>query len=99
MDLEELKQSDWYKQRPKIIKQAICQLPPTQAYIFKETGKQCVITSFEEPESGKFEEVTCTVYKTGKGGSMEKLGAPELDTGIVFGVKLDALEPWEDEEE
>lgn len=93
MTLEELKQTDWYKERPEIIQQAICKLPPIQLYKFKDSGKQCQIYSFEEPESGKFEDVTCTVKKTGIGGVMAKIGLGVLDTNSVFGVPLDDLEP------
>ena len=93
MELQELKQTDWYKERPKIIKDAIDILPPTKIYKFKDSGKQCLLVSFEEPESGNLEDVTCTVYKTGNGGAME-LGV--LDTNQVFGVKIDDLEKWED---
>lgn len=65
-------------------------------YKFKNSGKQCIIESFEEPESGKLEDVTCTVQKTGKGGVMGKMGIPELDMNKVFGLKLDDLEAWTD---
>jgi hypothetical protein len=87
MDLQEIKQTDWYKERPKIIQKAIDILPPSKMYKFKSSGKQCFLISYEEPESGKFEDVTVTVKKTGKGSA---LGS--LDTNSVFGVKLDELE-------
>lgn len=94
MTLEELKETDWFKERPLVIQQAIEKLPPTQLYKFKGSGKQCQIYSFEEPESGKLEDVTVTVHKTGIGGAMAAMGLGELDTNGVFGVKLDDLEPW-----
>lgn len=94
MTLEEIKQTDWYQKRPEVIKQAICKLPPTQLYKFKETGKQCQIVSFEEPKSGKLQDVTCTVQKTGVGGVMAEMGMGILDMNGVFGVKLDDLEIW-----
>lgn len=97
MTLEELKQSDWYKERPEVIQQAVNTLPPIHYYRVKETGKQCYIVSYEEPESGQVEDVTVTVQKTGKGGYMEKLGLGVLDTNQVFGYKLDDLEIWEEE--
>ena len=96
MDLTELKQTDWYKERPEVIKQAIDKLPPIQLYKFKDSGKQCQLVSFEEPESGKLEDVTCTVQKTGVGGVMDEMGLGALDTNGVFGVKLDDLELWVD---
>ena len=94
MTLEELKETDWYKERPEIIQQAICKLPPTQLYKFKDSGKQCHIYSYDEPKSNKFEDVTCTVHKTGIGGAMAEMGLGSLDANMVFGVKLDRLEPW-----
>lgn len=93
MTLEELQKEEWYKGRPEVIKQAVIKLPPITLYKFKESGKQCYIISFEEPESGKLEDVTCTVEKTGIGENI--IGLNPLDTNIVFGVKLDDLEPWD----
>ncbi len=96
MNLEELQQTEWYKCRPEVIKQAIDKLPPIHLYKFKETGKQCQIVSFEEPESDKLEDVTCTVQKTGIGGVMAEMGLGAMDTNQVFGVKLDDLVIWTD---
>ena len=96
MDLTELKQTDWYKERPEVIKQATDKLPPIQLYKFKDSGKQCQLVSFEEQESGKLEDVTCTVQKTGVGGVMDEMGLGALDTNGVIGVKLDDLELWVD---
>lgn len=93
-ELEELKQSEWYTQKPEIIKQAIDILPPNQLYKFKDSGKQCYIVSFEEPESGKLEDVTCTVQKTGVGGVLADMGMSKLDTNKVFGLKPEDLEVW-----
>lgn len=93
--LEELKQTDWYKERPKVIQEAICKKPPIRMYKFKDSGKQCYIHSYEEPNSDKLEDVTCTVQKTGKGGPLAEMGLGSLDTNGVFGVPLDDLEPWE----
>jgi hypothetical protein len=97
MTLEELKQHAWYKSRPEVIQRAIDKLPPIHLYKVKSTGKQCYIVSYEEPESGKVEDVTITVQKTGKGGSLEKMGLGALDTNQVFGYKLDDMEIWEEE--
>ena len=94
MTLEELKESNWYKERPEVIQQAICILPLICLYKFKDSGKQCVIYSFSEPESNKLEDVTITVQKTGIGGPMAEMGLGLLDTNKVFGVRLDDLEPW-----
>lgn len=97
MTLKEIQESDWYKERPKVIQEAINLLPPIQLYKFKNSGKQCSIRSYEEPESGKVEDVTCTVVKTGIGGVMaeSELGSLDKDWG-VFGVSIDDLEVWED---
>ena len=96
MDLAQLKETDWYKGRPAVIKQAIDRLPPIRLYKFKDSGKQCYIISFEEPESDKIEDVTCTVQKTGVGGAMAEIGFmfSQLDTNQVFGVKLPELEEY-----
>lgn len=96
MTIKEIKQTDWFKSRPLIIQQAVEKFPPTQLYRFKESGKQCMILSFGEPKSGKFEDVTCTVKKTGVGGVLADMGLTLLDIETVFGVKLDDLEPWEE---
>lgn len=93
MTFEELKQTDWYKSRPKVIQQAMDILPPIHYYRFKSTGKQCFIHSFKEPRSGKLEDVTVTVRKTGTGGPLAEMGLGVLDRHIVFGVPLDDLEP------
>lgn len=97
MDLQEIKQTDWYKERPLVIQQAIDLLPPTGLYKFKESGKQCQLRSYEEPESGKLEDVTVTVIKTGVGGPLAGTGLEVIsDANVcVFGVKLDSLEPWD----
>lgn len=94
MTLKELKQTQWYLERPNLIKQAINKLPPIYLYKLKESGKQCQIISFEEPESGKLEEVTCTVQKTGIGGAMSEMGLGTLDDNEIFGVKFNSLEIW-----
>jgi len=96
MELQELKQTDWYKERPKVIQKAIDLLPPTKMYRFKDIKKQCQLISFEEPESKKIEDVTATVQKTGVGGVMDEMGLGSLDTNQVFGVKLTDLEEWTD---
>ena len=92
MTHKELKQTDWYKERPIIIQNAIDLLPPIKTYRFKDSKKQCQIISFEEPKSGKFEDITITVQKTGVGGVMDKVGLGDLDTNQVFGVKINELE-------
>jgi len=95
MTLEELKQTEWYQGKPEVIKQAIELLPPIHLYKFKDSGKQCYIISIEEPDSGKIEDITFTVQKTGIGGPMAEMGLGELDIHDVFGVKISDLEPWE----
>lgn len=99
MTLQELKESDWYISRPDIIKEAINLLPPICLYKFKDSGKQCFIYSYEEPESNKVEDVTVTVQKTGVGGSLAEMGLGKIDTNQVFGVKLQDLIKWEDDKE
>lgn len=92
MELEDIKKTEWYQSRPEIIQQAICQMPPNKTYRFKDSKKECFITSLEEPKSGKFEDITCTVQKTGKGGVMDEMGFGALDTNAVFGVSINDLE-------
>lgn len=92
MHLRELKQTDWYKERPALIQKAINLLPPTKLY--RLNGKQCQIISYEEGE--KSDDVTVTVQKTGVGGVLVKMGLGALDTNQVFGVKLTDLEEWTD---
>lgn len=97
MTLKEIQESEWYKKRPKVIQEAINKLPPIHPYKFKDSGKQCIIRSYEEHKSGKLEDVTCTVVKTGIGGVMAESGLGVFDKDIgVFGVSLDDLEAWED---
>lgn len=98
MELKELQETDWYKSRPKLIQDAIDKLPPIKLYKFKNSGKQCLVIAFEEPESGNLEDVTVTVEKTGIGGIMHEVGLGGLDRNSVFGVKLEDLEPWENQE-
>lgn len=95
-DLSELKESDWYKERPQIIKDAIEILSPATHCMFKNSGKQCYIISYSEPKSNKLEDVTVTVQKTGIGGAMDSMGLGELDKQQVFGVPLNTLEEWKD---
>lgn len=96
----DIKKTTWYKTRPEIIKKTIELLPPDRFYKFKDSGKQCFIISIEEPESGKFEDITLTVQKTGVGGKMGGLmahiGLRLLDQNRVFGVKIEDIEPWID---
>lgn len=88
---EQILESEWFKERPEIIQQAIKERMPNIFYYLN--GKECFIYSYEEPTSGKFEDVTVKVKKTGKGGFI-----PELDQNGVFGVKLSDLktEPPQD---
>lgn len=93
--IEELRETDWYKSRPDIIKAAIEEKNPMVLYKFKNSGKQCHIHSYDEPTDDEPQVVTVTVQKTGKGGYLDSLGMGHLDTNKVFGVKLDDLELWE----
>jgi hypothetical protein len=92
--LEYIQGLEWYKSRPSIIRKAIDKLPPICLYKIKSSGKQCELISYEEPDSGLFEDVTVTVEKTGIGGPMAAMGMGELDYNQVFGLKLDDLEQW-----
>lgn len=94
-DLESLKQSEWYQERPDTIKEAINKTPPTVLYRFKDSKKECYIIGYTEPETpdGK---VTLIVQKTGNGGPMAEMGLGTLDTNQVFGVDSDNLEPIEE---
>ena len=94
MTLKELQKTDWYQARPKVIQDAINLLPPNDLLKFNDSGKQCSIYSYEEPDSGKLEDVTVTVQKTGKGGVLDDLGLGEVDKHGVFGVPLSDLEKW-----
>jgi len=96
MELQDLKQTDWYKERPVVIQNAIELLPPTKMYRFKSSKKQCHLISYEEPKSKKLDDVTVTVQKTGVGGAMDEMELGSLDTNQVFGVKLTDLEEWID---
>lgn len=96
MTLDELQKTEWYQSRPEVIKLAINKMPPIQLYKFKTTGKQCRIISFEEPDSGKLEDVTMMVQKTGVGGPLAAMGLAAIDTNKVFGVGLDDLKTWND---
>jgi hypothetical protein len=90
----DVKELSWYKSRPKVIRQAIDLLPPTQHYRIMSSGKQCFIVSYEEPKSGKFEDVTVTVQKTGSGDDEDFPSVDYIHKNQVFGVKLSDLEPW-----
>lgn len=93
--LKELKDTGWYKTRPECIQQAIELRPPVLVYALH--GKGCHIVSYEEPESGKLEDVTVTVKKNGIGED-KGLGAAfnaAMHTNSVFGVKLDDLKPFD----
>lgn len=87
--LQKLLNSDWYKERPIIIKEAINSYPPTVLYRFKDSKKQCYIIGYTEEEDNS---VTLIVQKTGKGGVMDEMGLSHLDTNQVFGVSPNDLE-------
>ncbi len=91
---ERLRSEEWYNTRPQVIKDAINKIPPVIYYKFKNSGKQCYIVAFTEPDEEN-KEVTLTVQKTGEGGAMAKMGLGVLDTNQVFGVHIEDLEPWE----
>lgn len=63
---------DWYKKRPKVIKEIILKLPPNKLYKIKSTGHQCEIYSYMDPNKVKncgdkefIPEATVKVIKTG----------------------------------
>lgn len=88
MTLKELKDTDWYKERPAIIKEAIDSWPPIVKYKIKHSGHQCVIVGYTEPDEN-CNEVTAIVQKTGIGSPF-----PEMNMYQVFGVKKNELEMW-----
>lgn len=95
MTIDEVKETEWYKERPQIIKDAIEVLPPIRLYKTPE-GKQCYLYSYSEPDSGKLEDVTVRVHFTGVGGPLAGTGLEVLDFGSgVFGYKLSDLTPWD----
>ena len=96
--LDEFLDTEWYKSRPEVIKEAIKKCPPTQYYKIKNTGHQCFLYSYSEPESNKLEDVTITVIKTGRGGTLDKMGLSVLNQNGVFGLKLDDIEIWDTQE-
>lgn len=91
MTIEEFRETDWYKERPKVIQEAIDILPPTKLYSLN--GRQCYIISYGEPEKEE-DKVTVTVQKTGIGGPLAEVGLGELDTNQVFGIELTDLTEW-----
>jgi hypothetical protein len=94
MTIEDIKETEFYKSRPEIIQKAIEARPFNQLYRIRDTGHECFIFSYDEPTSGKFEDITLTVEKTGNGGALADLGAGELDKGWqVFGLSLDDIAP------
>jgi len=46
--LEEIKESHWYKTKPKIIRELICQFPPDSAVLIKKTQQKAQIYSYFE---------------------------------------------------
>ena len=85
MTVEELKESDWYKERPQIIKDLIDKVNP---YLFhKLHGDIVAVEAFNE--NG-----TIRIVKTGYGGVMEEMGLGMLNRGMgVFGVHPEDLTP------
>jgi hypothetical protein len=93
--MDELKASEWFRTRPKIIQEAIEKYSPENLYEFKDSGKQCFIVGYTEPKTpdGK---VTLIVEKTGKGGPMAGIGFGALDTNKVFGIDPESLKVVEE---
>lgn len=96
MTLKDIQNSDWYKTRPAIIQKAIDNYSPLDVYTL-ESGKQCTLISYEEPESGLYEDVTVTVQKNGYGTLLVPHGFNPLDTNKVFGVKLTDIKKLEND--
>ena len=66
-DLDEIKRSDWYKERPKVIQEMICKIPPS-AVILKKTKQIGEVHSYNEdgtisvvihPEDNPFVKCPC----------------------------------------
>ncbi len=49
---EELADTQWYKDRPQVIKDAIKEYPPYNTYLHKPTDKYIVLVSLEEDKQG-----------------------------------------------
>lgn len=81
---------EWYQSMPKIIQQAADILPPYKLYKIVYNERQCIILSFEEPLSEKFEDVTVTIKYTGIGGVWLTMKG-----WITTGLKLTDIVPWE----
>jgi hypothetical protein len=97
-NLEDVLKSDWYKELPQVVKDTIETYPPG-LYKMRDTGKQCFIIGYIEPDpehkDPKFHVVTFIVMKTGIGGIF-----PIMDKGShVHGVSKGNLESWKDDEQ
>lgn len=94
----ELHESEWYKTRPAIIKEALRLWPADRLYRFINSKKHCYIISYEEPSSGRLQDLTVTVQKIGHGGHLAAVGLGHIDTNQVFGVSPKDLELVPDDE-
>ena len=95
MTMEDVKKDKWYLSRPKVIQDFMDIVSPIRPHKFKDSGKHCYVVSIQEPISGKLEDVSCTVTKTGYGGAT---GFNPLDTNSVFGIKPADIEPLTEQE-
>lgn len=82
MTLEEMKQTDWYKTRPKVIKDLICQYPYASTVKIKPTGQIAYVYSW-------FEDGTLSVVI-----NQEDNPCNAVSDGVyrVFGYRPDDLE-------
>ena len=83
----DLIKSDWYKERPQIVKDIINKLPPTIAYRVKETDQKCVIYSYRAANDDTLDKVTLTVVVIDP--------ISNSPTHLVSGLKVEDFEPWD----
>lgn len=94
MNLAELQKSGWYKAMPEVIRRAIDMRPPGHHYKFKKSNERCFIVYYNEPESGKLEDVTCIIETTQPIFKKDDNGGYRVTPNIFFSVKLDELGEW-----
>lgn len=82
--LEQIKQTDWFKERPQIIKDLICRFPYAASVKIKSTNKNGFVYSWSE-------EGTIKVVVTEKDNPSSAFCAA-FGNYVVFGLKPEDLE-------
>lgn len=72
LTLEQLKQTEWFKERPEVIQKTICKFMPTNLYKFIETDEDCRIIGYTEYE-GELEEDVTFIIETRSGAVYKKV--------------------------